>query len=171
MSIRHPKAGPRHPWSMRILVASAALGLLVAPGLARARPGTSGDANDDAQMIADARRVMHATVVAYNDKKWEELRALYTEDAVVLLPNHDPIQGRDAIIEYDKSVRDVAGPIDDGSFEPVRARANGKIANLVDKFTTGSGHVRWLADGLYERQPDGSVLFGVDQVGFADAVG
>jgi hypothetical protein len=28
-----------------------------------------------------------------------------------------------------------------------------------------------LADGLYERQPDGSVLFGVDQVGFADVAG
>jgi ketosteroid isomerase-like protein len=122
-------------------------------------------------MITDARRVLHAVVVAYNNKKWDELRALYAEDAVMLPPNHDPIRGRDAITEYLRSIRDVAGPLDDGSFDAVRARANGKIADLVDKFTMGSGRVRLLADGLFERQPDGSVLVGVDQFGFADAAG
>ena len=172
MPLRHPKeSGARHRRSMRILVASAAVGLLVAPGLARAGSATGGDGNDDAEMIADARRALHAAVIAYDNKKWDEMRALYTEDAVALVPNHDPIRGRDAFIEYARSVRDVYGPFDEGSFEPVRATANGKLADLVDKFTTESGRVRWLADEFFERQPDGSVLIGVDQVGFADAAG
>lgn len=172
MSLRHANAsGPRVRWSIRIVVAAVAMGLLVSPGLARAGSGTGGGADDDTRMIADARRVMHATVGAYNDKRWDELRALYTADAVALLPNHDPIRGRDAIIEFLRGVRDVVGPIDDASFESVRARASGKMADLIDRFTTGSGRVRWVADGLYERQPDGSVLFGVDQVGFADTAG
>jgi len=41
----------------------------------------------------------------------------------------------------------------------------GKIANLVFTFTAQSGRARGLADVLYECQPDGSVLLGVDQVG------
>jgi ketosteroid isomerase-like protein len=83
------------------------MALIVVPGIAFAGPGASGGADDDAQMVADAMRTESAVAAAYNDKKWDELATMYTEDAVAMPPNHEPVRGRDAIIEYFRSVRDV----------------------------------------------------------------
>ena len=163
MSLRHSNG------RMRILLASAATVLILAPGIALAGGGTGGSTDDDAQMIADAKRTENAIVVAWNEKKWDELGPLYAEDAVVLPPNHDPVKGRAAIVEYYRGLRDALGEL--GGLEPVRDRANGRLADLVTRFTAESGHVRMIYQGLYERQPDGSVLLGVDQPALIDAVG
>src|SRR5688572_19627128 len=99
MSLRHPKP-------MRILLAFAAV-VVLAPGIAVAGAGTGGDADDGAQIVADAKRVEMAIVAAYNDKRWDELPPLFAEDALLLPPNHEPVRGRDGIVEYYKSARDV----------------------------------------------------------------
>jgi ketosteroid isomerase-like protein len=151
-----------------MLLASAAVALIVVSGIAVAGAGTGGHTDADAQMLADVMRVVHANFIAYNDRKWDEFALTYTEDAVFLPPHRDPVRGRDAITETHLRLRDVTGPVDLDSIEPVRARANGKIANLVYTFTAQSGHLRAGADVLYERRPDGSVLLGVDQVGFRE---
>jgi len=148
----------------RMLAASAAAVLLVVPGIAVAGAGTNGDTDDEAQMMRDVMRVAHANFVAYNDKKWDEFRMTFTDDAIMLPPNQDPVRGPDAITDTHRELRDVLGAVDLESFELVRARADGKIANLVYTFTTES-HVRFMSDVLYERQPEGSVLLGVLQVG------
>ena len=170
MHPRHPKAvGVWHRRFLRILLGSAAVVVLVAPGRAGGA-GTGGTPDDDARMIADARQTEHAIFVAYNDRKWDELRTQYTEDAVGLPPNHDPVLGRDAWADYLRSIRDVAGPLDP-QFDWVRVRVTGgRTAHVVSKFTTQSGRVHMTYTGLYERQPDGSALLGVDQFGFGDAV-
>ena len=72
-----------------MLLASAATALILVPGIAGAVAGTGGDADDDAQMVADAKRTESAIVAAWNDKKWDELGPLYAEDALVLPPNHE----------------------------------------------------------------------------------
>ena len=152
-----------------MLLASATTVLILAPGIALAGSGTGGDTDDGAQMIADAKRTENAVMVAWNAKKWDELGALYAEDAVVLPPNHGPVAGRAAIVEYFRGLRDALGEL--GGFESVRTSANGRLADLVAKFTAESGRVRMIYQGHYERQPDGSVLLGVDQPAFVDAVG
>jgi ketosteroid isomerase-like protein len=154
---------------MRILLAFAAV-VVLAPGIAFAGAGTGGDADDDAQIIADAKHTEHAIVVAYNDRKWDEFGALYAEDAVMLPPNQEPIRGRAAIVDYVRGIRDVVGELGDTS-EYVRVRSSGKLADLVGKFTAQSGRVHLIYQGLYERQPDGSVLMGVDHFAFRDAMG
>ena len=74
-------------------------------------------------------------------------------------------------MEFFKSVRDVAGAIDDG-YEYIRVKGSGKIASLTGYFTTQSGHVRMTYADVYERQPDGSVLMTVNQFGLRErAVG
>ena len=159
-------------WRMlRIVVASAAVAFMVAPGIAGAGSGTSGNSDEDAQMVADATRTEQAIVTAYNDKKWDELRALYLDDALMLPPNHEPIRGRDAIAEYLRSLRDVAGPIDAGGVEHVRVRGSGTLANIVGKFSIHSGRGRMMTDEVFERQADGSVLCGIDHFSFRDAAG
>ena len=101
MSLRHPKASVAdHRRWVRILLAAAAVVFILAPGIAGAGAGTGGATDDDAQMVADAKLAESAIIAGYNDKKWDELRALYSEDALLLPPNHEPVQGRNAIIEY-----------------------------------------------------------------------
>ena len=78
----------------RILLVSAAGLLLLAPGIAGAGGATGGNGGDDSRMLADATRIEHAIAVAYNDKKWAELRTMYADDALGLAPNHDPVHGR-----------------------------------------------------------------------------
>ena len=152
---------------IRMLLASAAAVLLVVPGFAVAGAGTGGSTNEDDQMVAAARRTERAIVAAVNDKKWDELRALYSEDAVLLPPNHEPVLGRDAIVDYIRSIRDVAGKLDDGE-EYLRVKASGNLASLAVTFTANSGHVRMTDAELYERQPDGSVVMAVEQFGFRE---
>jgi len=161
MRDRHPKG------RMWMLLASAATVLILVPSMAGAGVGTGGDTDDDAQMIADAKRTDRAVVVAYNNKNWDELGPLWAEDALVLPPNHEPVRGRDAIIEYLRDARDVFGPIDDG-WEHIRVKASGTFASLAGLFTLQSGHVRLTYAQLYERQPDGSVLLAVDQFNFRE---
>src|SRR5262245_17472379 len=69
----------------------------LALGLALALPGCTGPAHSD----AGARRGIEAAVAQYvtatNQGDSEALTALYAEDAVLLPPDHEPIQGREAI--------------------------------------------------------------------------
>ena len=150
-----------------MLLASASVALILAPGIAVAGAGTGGSTNEDDQLVAAAKRTDSAIIAAYNDKKWDELRALYAEDAVMSPPNHEPVLGRDAIVEYIRSIRDVAGKLDDGE-EYLRVKASGNLASLAVTFTANSGHFRMTDAQLYERQPDGSVVMAVEEFGFRE---
>jgi ketosteroid isomerase-like protein len=153
---------------IRMLLVAAAVACVAVPGIAAAGAGLGGHSDDDAAMLADAMRVVQANFATYNDKKWDEFALTYAPDAVFLPVSQDPIQGREAITETHRRLRDATGPVDLDSVEVVRARASRKIANLVFTFTARSSHVRGLADVLYERQPDDSVLLAVDQVAFRE---
>ena len=155
------------PQRIRLLLASVAVVLIAVPG-APAGSSTGGESDDDGQMLAEVMRVVHTNFATYNERKWDEFRLTYAEDALFLIQNQDPVRGRDAITEAHRRLRDVTGPVDLDSIEVTRARASGTTANLVYTFTAQSGHMRGLANVFYERQPDGSVVLGVDQPGFRE---
>ena len=156
----------RHLTPMRMLLAFAAV-VVLAPGVAVAGAGTGGDADDGAQIVADAKRVEMAIVDAYNDRKWDELSPLFAEDGLLLPPNEEPIRGRSAIVEFYKSGRDVYGEINEG-WEVLRVKGSGDVASLAGVVTLGHGRVRlWYTD-LYERQPDGSVQMVVNAFAFPE---
>jgi ketosteroid isomerase-like protein len=151
---------------IRMLVACAAAAVIAVPGIAAAGGRTGGDTGDATQMVAQAKRVEIAIVTAYNDRRWDELPPLFAEDAVLLLSNHEPIHGRDAVAGYYETLRDVVGEINDG-WEHLRVQGSGTSATLTGIVTLGSGRVRvWYSD-LYERQPDGSVQLAVNAIAFA----
>ena len=79
-----------------MLLASAAVVAILAPGIG----GAESVGDDDTALVAEAKRVKLAAVTAYNEKKWDELRALYLEDAVAIAPNQEPIHGRGAIVDH-----------------------------------------------------------------------
>ena len=92
-----------------------------------------------------------------------------TDDALLAPPNHDPLRGRDAIVGYVRSVRDVFGAIDNSSIEHLRMKgAGGEMAQVLETFTAQSGHIHVTDLSLYRRQTDGSVLITVEQFGFLE---
>jgi ketosteroid isomerase-like protein len=154
-----------------MILASAAVVLVVVPGVAVVAAGAGGTSTDNDPMIADAMKTEHGIIAAYNDKRWDQLGPLYAPDATMVPPNHEPVQGRDAIVEYLRSVRDAAGPVTEPNTEPVRIRSSSNLANVIGRFSLQSGRLRLTANELFERQADGSVLCGVDEFSFRDAAG
>jgi ketosteroid isomerase-like protein len=170
MSIEQHPASARVRWSLtRTLVASTAVVLLVGPGIAGAGAGsgtTGGVASSDAHMVADAKAVEDGVAQLYNERKWDELRALYTEDALLVAPNHEPVRGPAAIAEYLRSTRDFFGEVICG--DPLRATASGRLASLVGQCSAFSGRYRFVTHEGFERQSDGVVRFAVDMFGDRD---
>ncbi|MGH9011276.1 MAG: YybH family protein, partial [Acidimicrobiia bacterium] len=152
-----------HRWGLRILLAVAAVSLLAAPGIAGA-----GDINSDDRLVAEAMRLDQMFVELFNARKWDELgTTYYAEDAIAAPPDHEPIQGREAIIQYMRDSRDALGELQNGP-DTFKASVSGNIVSLVAKYSGYSGRVRAVAHELFERQPDGSLKCTVDMFGFRD---
>lgn len=163
-------------WATATLAAFAALLWVVEPGAAGAGSGEGGSGHTAAmstegQMAADAMGLERKFVQLWNDKQWDELgTTYYADDALLVPPNHEPIRGRAAIIEYFKASRDAFGDIEGGT-ETFRATASGDLVSLVGQYSAHSGKARITAHELYARQPDGALRCIVDMFGFRDPLG
>ena len=154
----------RSRWWGVTLMGSVVIGLL-APGLAGAGSGAEERGGDSVEATASEDLNLQRTwTQLFNGRKWDELAAIYEEDAVAIPPNSKPIQGRAAIIEYFKSIRDTVGEVTWG--EPARITASGDLVALVgDNGSARSGTMRFNAHELYARQPDGSLRYRFDMFG------
>jgi ketosteroid isomerase-like protein len=163
MTEHHMRSARARRWLGSILGAACAVGLFVVPGIANA--GDADEANDDEEaMIAEATAVQHSLVEFYNSRKWDELGALYLEDAIAVPPNHEPIQGRAAIVEYWKSVRETVGEAKCG--EPIEGTVSGNLVAIVGRSCTAhSGQLGFTYHELSERQADGSLRYKFDMFG------
>jgi ketosteroid isomerase-like protein len=152
--------------SRAIAVLLAIIPLVPLTGIGPA--GASDEVRSDApSMVAEAVRMEQLFVHLFNDRKFEELgAAYYTEDALVVPPNHEPIRGRAAIVEYFRGSRDAFGEVEVG--EPLKSSASGTAVSMVGQYSAHSGQLRVTSHELYERQPDGSLRCTVDMFGFRD---
>lgn len=151
-------------WLTRTLSASAVLVVVVASGVDRAGSDPAKAESRQRDPIAEATAVQHKLVEFYNGRKWDELGALYLEDAIAVPPNHEPIHGRAAIVEYWKSIRDIAGEGQCG--ESLEGIISGNLVALVsDSCSAHSGQLGLTAHELYERQADGSLRYKFDMFG------
>jgi len=158
--------GRRRRWVIPVLVASIVTAYVVLPGIAGAGSGTGGGVPDDPQLATEAVQLDQTIIEMFNDRRWDELTGVYAEDAVLLSPNHEPIQGRAGIIDYLRHLRDSVGEVQ--RTDTIRAAASGRLASLVSAYTAYSGSVRATGHGLFKREPDGSLRFAVDQFGLRD---
>lgn len=142
-----------------------AVALLVV-GIAGAHSGTAGATTADPDLAAQAKRVEDAATRAYNERKWDELRALYAEDAILILPNHEPVRGPAAIVAFLRTMRDVFGEI--VFVDMLRASASGTLASLVATYTAYGGQTRFVAHEAFERQSDGVMRVVADMFGSRD---
>ena len=150
-------------FGLRIMLVVAAVFLMVAPGIA----GADNRDGEDA-LVVEAMRLDQTFVELFNARKWDELgTTYYAEDAVAAPPNHEPIQGRDAIIQYMRESRDALGELQNGP-DTFKASVSGNMVSLVAKYSAYSGRVRAVAHELFERQADGSLKCTVDMFVFRD---
>lgn len=143
---------------------SVAIGLL-APGLARAGGdvGTRGSGSVEAT-ASENLNLQRTWVELFNGRRWDELGAIYEEDALVIPPNHELVRGRAAITEYFKGIRDVIVEVSCG--DPASVTASGDLVALVpDDCSVHAGAIRVNTHELYVRQPDGSLRYRYDMFG------
>ena len=120
-------------------------------------------------LVTDTRKRIDTFVQLWKENKLEELVAGYfTEDPLMLPPNHEPIRGRQAILAYFKSLRDAVGEFDRGDYL-IRATPSGdNSVSWVGQFSFHDGKLRVTTHELFVRQPDGSMRCAVKMVGFRD---
>jgi len=155
-------SGRTHSWLIRALVPLVAVMLVLGPGIAGA--GDDDAEQSDEEKIAEGVAVQQRFVEAYNAKAWDKVGALYAEDAIAIPPNHEPIKGRAAIVEYWKSVRDTVGEGKCG--EAMDGVAGGKyVANVSRSCTAHSGSLGFTTHELVERGEDGTWRYKFDMFG------
>jgi Ketosteroid isomerase homolog len=128
--------------------------------------GVRAAAADD-QLVTATKQAVDRYIRLWKENKLDELVAgHYTDDSILVPPNHQTIRGRAAILEYIKGVRDALGEFDPLE-EPYQVSTSGEMLSLVGKYSFRSGQLRFTSHELYHRQPDGSVRAMVDMFGFA----
>jgi hypothetical protein len=145
-------------------------GIVAAAGVtlsARAAPDDGGRVSAaEESMVSAARSAQDQFWVLWNAEKLDELVAeIYTDESVMLPPNHDPIRGRAAIRDYLGPARQELGEYstDDGSCHPT---ASATLVSMACEYNFRSGTLRFTAHEAWQRQPDGSVRNMVDMFGF-----
>ena len=163
MSIRlHTASARARRWLGLTMSLACVAGLFAAPGIASA--GDDDAEKSDEEQIAVGVAMQHKFVEAYNAKAWDKVGALYAEDAIAIPPNHEPIKGRAAIVEYWKSVRDTVGEGKCG--EAMDGVASGKyVATVSRNCTAHSGSFGFTTHELVERGEDGTWRYKFDMFG------
>jgi len=132
-------------------------------------PTVSGaESSSDDKMTADTSEVNAKFIKLWNEDKIEEcVKQVYTEDAISIPPNHEPLRGHAEIIAYFKSARQSFGRLKEG-IEPLRVKSSGNITSFVAQYETEQPSVRFTAHEVYQRQSDGTVKLTHDMFGFRD---
>jgi uncharacterized protein (TIGR02246 family) len=112
-----------------------------------------------------ARQAIEAAVSRYvaasNQGDAEALTSLYTEDAVLLPPDHAPVHGRDAIGEFWRQGTDTGLEV-----RTLRVEVDGSIGYLVGQYNLPSTAEEPADSGKYvmclRRQRDGSWKLSAD---------
>jgi len=146
------------------------VGIVVAAGVplaAWAAPDDVGRVSAaEESMVSAARAGEENFRVLWNAGKLDELVAqIYSDESVMLPPNHDPIRGRAAIREFLGPVRQELGEFskDDMSCNPT---ASSTLVSMACEYNFRSGTLRFNAHEAWQRQADGSARNMVDMFGF-----
>ncbi len=164
MSIRlHTTSARARRWLGLTMSLACVAGLFAAPGIASAGDDDA-EKTDEEQIATVALDVQRKFVAAYNAKNWDEVGEIYAEDAIAIPPNHEPVKGRAAIVEYWKSVRDTVGEAVCG--EAMDRVGGGKyVASVGRDCTAHSGSLGFTFHELVERGEDGTWRYKFDMFG------
>jgi ketosteroid isomerase-like protein len=158
----------RRWWIGPTLAVLITAGVPVGAGIGNSGSRGWAAAADDPTVTA-TKQALDRFIKLWNEEKLEELVAVhYTDDSLMLPPNHEPIRGRAGILEYLKGARDALGEFDPGDYTVKMTASGNGLVSFVGQFNFYSGKLRFTTHELYQRQPDGSVRNMVDMFGFRD---
>ena len=108
---------------------------------------------------ASSRGAIEATVDRYvaasNEGDAEALAELYADDALLLPPDHQPIRGREAIVDFWRQGTDEGLEV-----SPLRLEVNGDVAYMVGRYRLPPTEAEDADSGQYvlclKRQADGA---------------
>jgi ketosteroid isomerase-like protein len=104
----------------------------------------------------------------FNENRIDELGDFYyAPNALLMPPNHEPIRGREKIVEYLKGLRQTAGEFQTG-VPPLQVVEAGDLTSVVNQGAFLQGGVRAVMHEAFQRQADGSWKVIVDMPGFRD---
>jgi SnoaL-like protein len=151
--------------SVSMVAAVVAAGVPLA-AWAAGDPGDEGRISAaEESMVAAARRGEERFRELWNADKLDQLVAeIYTDESVVVPPNHEPVRGRAAIREFLQPVRYQLGEFskEDYSCHPTSSE---KVVSMFCLYKFRSGTLQYNAHEAWQRQPDGSVRNMVDMFG------
>lgn len=128
----------------------------------------AGSSSDDEAMTAATLEVNANFIKLWNEDKIEEcIKQVYSEDAISLPPNHEPLRGHAEIIAYFKPARQIFGKLKEG-VAPLRIKSSGNITSFMTQYETVQPSVRFTAHEVYQRQSDGTVKLTHDMFGLRD---
>lgn len=149
------------------LTVAAVVGLGVVGGTAtmasRADAAPAAQAEDVAK---DAVAYHQAFNDVWNAQNFDEIGDYYTDDSILVPPNHDIIKGRDAIVAYLKTLRPLFGELQ-GPFEPHSVVESGNVTAIMGNYVFKNG-VRVTSIGVFEKQADGRYKAKQDMIGLRD---
>ena len=119
----------------------------------------AGCQGDSPALQAASRGAIEATVDRYvaasNEGDAEALASLYADDALLLPPDHEPIHGRKAIVEFWRQGTDEGLEV-----SPLRLEVNGDVAYMVGRYRLPPTEEEAADSGQYvlclKRQADGA---------------
>lgn len=102
----------------------------------------------------------------FNEQRWDEVLEFFAEDAIAIPPNHEPIRGNQANMEFNRTLRPLVGEILPGN-EPYRVVKDGDLTTIVGNYVFSTG-IRLTSTEVSQRQADGRYRLQIDHYGFRD---
>ena len=156
--------GVRQWCSLSMLAVVVATGVPLAAWAAGSPGGEERKAAEEATVMATRQAEEHFREL-WNANKLDQLVAeIYTDESVVVPPNHEPVRGRAAIREFLGPVRYELGEYsrDDYSCHPTSSET---LVSMFCLLKFRSGTLQFNAHEAWQRQADGSMRNMVDMFG------
>jgi ketosteroid isomerase-like protein len=116
--------------------------------------------------VTDPALLDRVFITAYNAARFDDLPALFTDDAVYVPPNHEPIKGAAAVVEFYRQLRPVLGAVAPSEEVHKVVRAEGTYAQTISyAFTSG---VRANDTEVMVRGADGAWRYALCEAGLRD---
>lgn len=145
---------------------AAAVPLEASAARAHSAPASAHSSSAASNGVTDPTVLDKAFFELWNAQRLDEMAALFTDDMVYVLPNHEPVKGATAVVELYRKLRPVLGEFASGAEIHKAVRTKDTYSRSVS-YTLKNG-VRINDAEIVVRQSDGTWRYAVCQTGLRD---
>lgn len=114
----------------------------------------------------DPNQLSRIFIDLYNARRFDDLRSLFTEDAVFTIQNKEPMKGAEKIVGFFEQVRPLFGEFEDDEQVHRSIRSSNVVTRSVS-YRLKNG-VRTVDTEVIVRQPDGTWRYAIAQAALRD---